>query len=187
MINIKKYLNLALPYFVILVLFLASQHAYAENTEINCDKNIVSIIKSLEDIETSIPYAPPEEEEYLNKEFQAWLESVKNGHNKISSDRYNTLTKRPYYYAWQLHNEFKKAKESLRRVLDLPTGANLKTRLRAIPLIPMNLSNARVIWEEYYTNRTSLLTGKQATDSSAKHIKILGEFGMHLQCLSGIK
>lgn len=70
------------------------------------DRGPKNILNDLNQVETLVPTVPPEEAAYLEKETKAAMEAQ-------AEHRFNAAAARPYYLAWQIHNEFARARASL--------------------------------------------------------------------------
>lgn len=176
----KKYITI----FCVFMMLSSVSISYAQGIK-NCKENIGNIIKSLDLVETSIPFVPPEEAAYLEKEFNAWFkEAQKSKSSNATGRRYRALTARPHFYAWELHDDFAIAKNDLQALKRLTPEASLKRKIELASFIPYKLSNARNAWDEYSVYKEKDLTYEQEFRGSLNMGLIASEFGEYLRCLS---
>ena len=99
----------------------------------------------MDKVEAFVPFVPPEEAAYLEKEEAAASEAH-------SSQRFGALVSRPYYYAHKLHIEFASARDLLKEIDGVPEIVGIKMRVLIASRLPFQLSNVRSSWDDYYWN-----------------------------------
>jgi hypothetical protein len=156
--------------------------AHAQPEEYACNYHIDKIINHLQDVEKTVPFVPPEEDEYLSKEFKAIFGDVSSSSHKNQSTRFNVLQTRPYYFSWYLHNDFDKANESLKALKKLSPKTSIKVQIQTAAYIPYALSNARDAWDKYSDNTN--MDFAQARDGAYAMTAVGGVFAAYLKCLA---
>ena len=148
----------------------------------SCDNepagNPKQALRTLDELEAFVPFVPPEEAAYFEKETGAAFQIM-------SAQRLQKLAQRPYYYAWKLHNAFDLARSYLKESNNLPEIVGVKMRIQFASRLPTHLSNASSAWDEFVWSR-NLLTSEQAMQGSEKMAYLVAASGFYIWCLADL-
>lgn len=137
-------------------------------------------LQLLDEVEAFVPFVPPEDASYFDKEEGAAV-AVN------SSQRLNALAQRPHYFAWKLHIAFTEARDILKQVGAIPETGDIKWRIRMASRIPFRLSNARSAWDDYvWTDYSHTLVPEQVGRGTEDMTKLAGLPQFYIWCLVGL-
>jgi hypothetical protein len=137
-------------------------------------------LRVLDEVEALVPFVPPEQAAYFEKELGAAFKVH-------STERIGTLTLRPFYYACALHRDFANARDLLKEVDGVSEIAGIKLRIQIASRLPFDMSNARSAWEDYlWSPPAHTLTDEQVERGSGEMTKLTGLPGFYISCLAGL-
>lgn len=169
----------AVGYAVVVPIVAASAPAFAAKS---CDDNPTgnpkAALRLLDKVEAFVPFVPPEEAAYLEKEEEAASEVH-------SPQRFGALVNRPYYYARKLHIEFASARDLLNEIDGLPEIVGVKMKMFRASRLPFLFSNVRSAWDDYYWNDRSHTIGVNSVKFLTEDMIILASMpGFYIWCLA---
>ena len=164
------------------IIFVAILFAFSPLYAKSCDDEPKGspklMLRVLDNIEPYVPFVPPEEVTYLDKEYAA---AFKTG----SLHRLGALTQRPYYYAWQLHIQFANARALIKEIDDIPEIVGIKMRIQMASRLPFQMANARSAWDDYVWN-TNALTPEQIRHGAEEMTRLSGLPDFYIWCLADL-
>ena len=150
----------------------------AKSCDDNPSGNPKDALRLLDKVEAFVPFVPPEEAAYLEKEETAASEIH-------SSQRFGALVSRPYYYARKLHIEFAIARDRLKELNGLPEIGGIKIRIFMASNLPFALSNVRSSWDDYYWNdRSHPISVNNVRVLTEDMMALAGMPGFYIWCLA---
>jgi hypothetical protein len=143
----------------------------------SCDETrrtgIHTIISNLNTVESWIENVPPEEVQYLQREYARVLSGATN----------STLLERPSYYAWTLRNNFDLARDQFRLIAN-PTNLGDAFLIQMASGNLLHLSDAIVSFHDYVGYSSSAITVKQSRDGTEMLSMNLIIIGQYISCLA---
>lgn len=172
--------------------FLTSNVALAETKNGRCSEHIEAIINNIDAVEPLVPFAPPEEIEYLTKEEEALYKSAEPDklikERSPANNRAIRLINRPYYDAWKVHININSAKKALGQLKNLPAKASIKEQLQTAANIPFELSNTRSSLDDFISaadrGAKISLTPENSSIIGFNVVVAEGNFARYLKCLA---
>ena len=140
-----------------------------------CDRALQRIVQEVDDVETLVPNVPPEEADYLEKEYYAATSAGSQG-------RFAILQARPYYYAWRLHVELEDVRDTLNDLERAPAAAKARTRIESASDLPGPLGGALEAWLDYVRAHGNLLTEQQLVNGGTNIRMTLLDSGQYIRC-----
>jgi hypothetical protein len=150
----------------------------AKSCDDNPSGNPKDALRLMDKVEAFVPFVPPEEATYLEKEEAAASEAH-------SSQRFGALVGRPYYYAHKLHIEFASARDLLKEIDGVPEIVGIKMRILIASRLPFQFSNVRSSWDAYYWNdRSHTISVNDVRVLTEDVIALAGMPGFYIWCLA---
>jgi hypothetical protein len=132
----------------------------------------------LDALEVLVPNVPPEEASYIDKEYSAAVQSK-------AGQRIYAIEHRPLFLAWNLHNAFDDARETLK--LSRPAALTLKTKLEMASRIPLRMAHANMAWDKFSdSDSANVLTLDQIGHGAEKSEYLIGAPGLYIWCLANL-
>lgn len=134
---------------IALSLFCAAITTLASASDLDaCDNTrntaVQKSLDALGEVESWIELVPPDEASYLSKE---------SGHSEA---RFKKMYKRPYYHAWNMHEEFEGARLELQALKDLPTSSGPKEKIKAASRVPYMIFLAMDAFSDYFDGQSDI-------------------------------
>ena len=144
----------------------------------DCKEYLKEMKADLDWLEALVPNVPHDEASYLEKEYDAALKAK-------SDKRIFDLEHRPYYWAWNFHDEF----YNLRLDIDLSQQSilanDIEFAIKIASKIPYRMTNAQVAWNNFdRADNGKVLSDNQIQQGAYRSTAMAALPGKYIWCLA---